>query len=841
MKFLHKLKSIWGNIQDRLMPICKKAYSVLVVLWKKIQNKTLEIFGKTSDNIESENLKEGTSNFLKNAAVYLKNGAEKMKELITKLINRIKARSVARKEKKRLNPKKKSVGRTIGMVVAGLLAAIVVIGSVAVAAVMIIVTRQVNAEGEIDLEDLSLNYATILFTGTEEEPTEYDRIYSAENRTWVDFANIPEYVRYAFIDLEDQNFENHSGVDWKRTFGAALNEVFSFLPSRQGGSTITQQLIKNVTMDNEVHWTRKVREIIRALNLEKRYSKDEIIEAYLNTISLGNNTAGIKSAAYYYFGKEPMELTVAETASIAALTSMPVYYDPYMNPENNANQRKYVLDRMLENGHITMEQYDAAVVEEVVFKDKSLNTAVTSEIKSYFTDTVIDEVISDLMTEKGYTYERAEQLVNSGGLQIYTTVDTRIQDSVEKKYLDDKTFTVGSTKDLPQSAFIVLDKSGAIKGIVGGRGEKTQNRGLNRATSSQRQPGSSMKPISVYMPLIEAGLINWSTVIEDAPVVGKYDEDPKKSTAYPVNVYKGYLGNMTVCEAVQRSTNTVAMKLCRQFSAQSAFDFLTQKLGLNLVASDNRGGKIYSDINDASMSLGALTAGVTPLEMASAYLPIMNGGVYIEPHSYTKVYDSKGNLLLEKNPYSEQVVSLNTAVVTNNLLQQTVYGPYGTASMAAISGVPVAGKTGTTDDYHDRWFIGMTPEYLGAVWIGYDIAKEIDVYRISNPCRIWRTVMTEVIKGVKMGAYPVSKEVIKMAYCTKTGLLAGDSCASTAVGYYDSTKLPAKCIGGCVTAPAPEQPSKDESSAPTDESKPAEESKPNEESSEAKDETSSAA
>ena len=408
-----------------------------------------------------------------------------------------------------------------------------------------------------------------------------------------------------------------------------------------------------------------------------------------------------------------------------------------MNPENNAAQRKYVIERMLENGHITAEQYEAALVEEVVFKDKSLNSAATSEIKSYFTDTVIDEVIADLMTEKGYTYERAENLVNSGGLQIYTTIDTRIQNIIEQKYLDNKTFTVGSVANLPQSAFIVLDKNGAIKGIVGGRGEKVQNRGLNRATSSKRQPGSSLKPLSVYMPLIDAGKINWSTIFKDSPVVGTYDPDSENNTAYPVNVYKGYLGNMTVCEAVQRSTNTVAMKLCRDFTAQKAFDFLTQKLGLNLVASDNKGGKIYSDINDASMSLGALTNGVTPLEMAAGYLPIMNGGVYTEPHSYTKVYDSKGNLLLDKAPYSEQVVSLNTAVITNQLLQQTVYGPHGTAGMASFPGVTVAGKTGTTDDYHDRWFIGMTPEYLGAVWIGYDIAKEIDVYRISNPCRIW--------------------------------------------------------------------------------------------------------
>lgn len=819
MEILHKIKDIWNKVKALVKPYSKKAVEFLKISAKKVGDFCRKLYFK----VMSEEIRKKISAFCK---VVLEKGR--------KLLAKVKAYFIMRKEKKKSKPKKKSVGRTIGMVVLSLFLVMVVIASSAVAAVMIVVTRQINEEGEIDLNDISLNYATILFSGTEEEPVEYERIYSAENRTWVDFSEIPEYVRYAFIDLEDQNFENHRGVDWKRTIGAALNEVFSFLPNRQGGSTITQQLIKNVTMDNEVHWTRKVREIVRALNLEKRYSKDEIIEAYLNTISLGNNTAGIKSAANYYFGKEPKELTVAETASIAALTSMPVYYDPYMNPENNAAQRKYVIERMLENGHITAEQYDAALVEEVVFKDKSLNSAVTSEIKSYFTDTVIDEVINDLMTEKGYTYERAEKLVNSGGLQIYTTIDTRIQNIIEQKYLDNKTFTVGSVANLPQSAFIVLDKNGAIKGIVGGRGEKVQNRGLNRATSSKRQPGSSLKPLSVYMPLIDAGKINWSTIIKDSPVVGTYDPDSENNTAYPVNVYKGYLGNMTVCEAVQRSTNTVAMKLCRDYTAQKSFDFLTQKLGLNLVASDNKGGKIYSDINDASMSLGALTNGVTPLEMAAGYLPIMNGGVYTEPHSYTKVYDSKGNLLLDKAPYSEQVVSLNTAVVTNQLLQQTVYGPHGTAGMASIPGVTVAGKTGTTDDYHDRWFIGMTPEYLGAVWIGYDIAKEIDVYRISNPCRIWRTVMTDVMKGVKTEGYPVSKEVIRMSYCVHSGLLKGDNCTETAVGYYDTTKYPGRCNGSCLSVTNPEPP-KDESSSgssdsseTTESSTPAETSKPTE-------------
>lgn len=717
---------------------------------------------------------------------FLKNGVVKMKEKMTKLS---KSSSSKDKKPKKTKKKGKKVWKVIGIVCLSLFAAVIVIGSVAVSAVLVMINRQVNAEGEIDLGDLSLNYATVIYAKSGDEWVEYDRVYSAENRTWVDFADIPAHVRYAFIDVEDQNFEKHRGVDWKRTIAATLNQIFDFMPSRQGGSTITQQLVKNLTSDDEISWQRKAREIVRALNLEKRYSKDEIIEAYLNTISLGNNTAGIRSAADFYFGKEPKDLTIAEAASIAALTSMPTYYDPYLNPQNNAVQREYVLSQMLKNGHITQDQYNTAVAEELVFKDKSLNNAVTADVKSYFTDTVIDELIADLVNEKGYSYERAERLVNSGGLQIYTTIDTRIQDAVEQKYLDDKSFTVGSTKDLPQSAFVVLDKNGAIKGIVGGRGEKTQNRGLNRATSSLRQPGSSMKPISVYMPMIEAGMIDWSSIVEDAPVTGEYDEeDPKNSTAYPINVYKGYLGNMTVCEAVQRSTNTIAMKLCLRFTPKSSYEFVTQKLHLKLVR---------EDINGAAMSLGALSKGVSPLQMAAAYLPIMNGGVYYEPHSYLTVYDNKGDLLIEKNPYSEQVVSQMTASLTNLLLQQTVYGPHGTATNAAIPGVKIAGKTGTTDNYHDRWFIGMTPEYLGAVWIGYDTAKEIDVYRISNPARLWRLVMTEVVKDVKMGDYPISKEVVKMKYCTETGLLASDECVSTLVGYYDSSKLPGKCPGGC--------------------------------------------
>lgn len=735
--------------------------------------------------------------------VYITGLLEKIKNCVNELRNRMMAKKNV-SSKKIKKDKNRSTGKTVGMVLLSLFAAVVVIGSVAVCALMIMINNEVNADGEIDLSELSLNYATILYSGSEEEPVEYDRIHSAENRTWVDFNDIPEYVRYAFVDVEDERFETHSGVDWKRTIFAALNQIFHISANRQGGSTITQQLVKNITQDDEIHWTRKAREIVRALNLEKNYTKDEILEAYLNTIALGNNTAGIKSASDYYFGKTPMELTLAEAATIAAMTSMPVYYDPYLHPDNNATQREYVLSKMLEFGHITQEQYDAAVAEEIVLRTQHGTQATQGDIKSYFTDTVIEEVINDLVETKGYSYSRAESLVNSGGLQIYTTVDTRIQTILETKYLDDTLFTVGSTADLPQSAFLILDPNGAVKGVVGGRGQKTENRGLNRAIYTERSPGSSLKPLSVYMPMVEAGLINWSTIVEDSPVTGVYSEDASKSTAYPVNVYKGYYGNMTVTEAVQRSTNTIAMKLCIRYTPKAAFDFLTDKLGFTLIESDKRDGRVVSDVTEASMSLGALTDGATLLELSAGYLPIMNGGTYYEPHVYTKVYDNKGNLLLDKTPYSEQVVSAETAQIVNRLLSEVVYGRHGTAQMASLGGnIPVVGKTGTTDDYYDRLFIGMTPNYLGAVWIGYDVPKSIDVYRISNPCRVWRNIMSEVMNGVTVGSFPVSKNVVQMRYCTSSGLLAGDNCTSVGVGYYNSANLPGKC-SSC--SPAVESP-----------------------------------
>ena len=761
--FVKLMKTIWQKIKIYIPKFCSLILYWAATAWEFVKNFVFKLREKSMSNKNSDSKKKNT-------------------------------------KKKKTTPLK-----IVGRVILSLFAAMVIIGSVVVSVLIIKINNEVNADGEIDLSELSLNYATIVYSGTEENPVEYDRIYSAENRTWVDYNDIPLHIRYAFIDVEDERFEVHSGVDWKRTAFAALNQIFHISENRQGGSTITQQLIKNITHDDEVHWTRKAREIVRALNLEKNYTKDEILEAYLNTIALGNNTAGIKSAADFYFGKEPKELTLAETATIAALTSMPYYYDPYYYPERNATQREYVLSKMLEFGHITQAQYDAAVAEEIVLKDKAESQQKVSNITSYFTDTVIEEVINDLVETKGYSYQRAENLVNAGGLQIYTTVDTRIQNILENKYLDDLNFTVGSTADLPQSAFVVLDKTGVVRGIVGGRGQKVENRGLNRAAYTKRQPGSSLKPLSVYMPMIEANMINWSTIVEDSPITG---EPPNE---YPVNVYSGYYGNMTVTEAVQRSTNTIAMKLCNRFTPKASYDFLTTKLGFtSLVESDKRNGKVVSDINPASMSLGALTDGATLLEMAAGYVPIMNGGTYYEPSVYTKVYDSKGKLLLEKKPYSEQVVSAETAYITNRLLYEVIYGPNGTASNASMGGgIPVIGKTGTTENYHDRLFVGMTPNYLGAVWIGYDQPRPVDVYRISNPARLWRLVMKDVMAGVKVDAFPVSKSVVRMEYCAETGLLAGEGCSEKLVGYYKSSSLPGVCSGSCSS-----------SSPPSDESKP---------------------
>lgn len=656
----------------------------------------------------------------------------------------------------------------------------------------------VDVDSGVNPRALKLDYTSIVYATDPEtgESYELQRLFSGENRVWVGLEEIPDHVQKAAIAAEDKRFESHHGVDWRRTIFSAVNELLRFRDNRQGGSTITQQLIKNITKEDEVRIERKIKEIFSALNLEKKYSKDEILEAYLNTIHLGNNTNGVQAAANLYFDKDVKDLTLAEAASIIAITQYPVYYNPFSYPENNKVRQEYILNEMLKAKFISQEEYEQAVAEELVFQEEKYYETITAT-NSWFVDTVIEELIVDFTREFGWSRSYAVQQILSGGYQIYTTYDKNVQPKLEEIYKNDRdNLPKVRNKEQPESAFVVLGYDGSIKGIVGGRGEKTGSRSYNRATMSKRSPGSTIKPIGLYTLSIQQGLINWSTIISDEPFLDNTPDDGIDKPNWPVNYYTGYRGDMTVDRAIQLSCNTVAVKVCSEITFESVFDFMKSRLGMtSLVDRKVINGRVFTDNALAPMSLGSLTDGVSVLEMAAAYQIFGNGGIYCPPHSYTEVYTVDGDLFYTKEVTPVRAITEETASVMNLLLQNVV--SLGTGTPAYFSSeIATAGKTGTTSDNKDLWYVGLTPYYVGAVWMGFDEQKTISYNSPYPPPAIWKTVMKAVHEDLPAKSFPIARGVVAMEYCEDTGLLAGSRCKNVSTGYYLQSNIPEQCRHG---------------------------------------------
>lgn len=698
----------------------------------------------------------------------------------------------------------KAVLAVLGRVFSTIMLVGVITGCIVATVLSVYILRLVNTEDVIDLRNYKQNYTSIIYAEDPEtsETYELQRLVGSENRIWVGIEKIPEHTKQAVIAIEDKRFDGkvdkaHSGVDWYRTVGVTVRYLTG--QSQQGGSTITQQLIKNITGEDDVTIPRKVQEIFRAINLEKVYSKDDVLEAYLNTISLGNNTNGVQAASNLYFGKDVSELTLAESACIASITKNPTAFNPFTQKGsvNNRERRDYVLFEMRDQQRITEEEYQQALKESetLTFKREEAMQQYGST-QSYFVDHLIEEVIADLMDRKGLTRAQATNKIYSGGYRIYSTVDPRIQTILEEKYLDDATFSYVTNKEPPQSAMVIMDTHGRILGIAGGRGQKVSDRVFNYATMAKRQPGSAIKPISVYAQAIEYGVVNYSSIIEDSPMTEVKDGDSVLS-AWPVNHYRSYLGNMTVVTALQRSTNTVATKVCEMLTPRRCFDFLKNKLGITtLVEAREVDGQIKTDVGLAQLALGSLTDGVTVLEMTGAYQIFANGGTYTKPYSYTRVLDAAtGEVVLENKQVVNRVINEDTAYIMNRLMYQVANAAPGTGTGARVQGAEVIGKTGTSDKDYNQWFMGATPNYVAGVWIGFDRNKTVSY--TGNPYpppNVWKRVMQEVVKlDENSGSFPVSSGVVQRAYCTETGELATTLCPSTAVGYYKANSLPNTC------------------------------------------------
>ncbi|HWP50688.1 MAG TPA: transglycosylase domain-containing protein [Clostridia bacterium] len=677
----------------------------------------------------------------------------------------------------------------------------IITGCIVASVLTVYVLNTLDASDRVELDNVKMSFTTIIYAKKEDsdEYFEMQRVQNNENRIWIDYSDIPQSLKDAAVAVEDKRFWSHSGIDIKRTVAAVVNYANPFAQDMFGGSTITQQVIKNVTNDNEFDVGRKVREIFRAINLEKNYSKEQILEVYLNTIALGNGQNGVQSASNLYFGKNVSDLTAAESASLIAITQNPTKWNPFSNPEDNHTRQLMILGMMKEQTHpdgtpmLTDEEYEAAISQEMVFK-KDEYVQKLDTVQNWFIDTVYDEVRKDLVEKAGYTESGAKEALRTGGFRIYTTVDAEMQDYLEEKYLNPETFPTIRNKEYPESAFVILDFNGEIKAIVGSNREKTGALVFNRATSAVRHPGSTIKPLASYSLALEYGMINWSMIWEDSPI--QLDpEDPE--SLYPKNFYNSYKGPITITEAIQRSANTIPVKLVQMLSPRTSFNFLRDSLGFkNLVESEAKNGKVYTDVALAPMALGALTNGVTPLEMAGAYQIFGNGGLYTAPHSYTKVIDSEGNIILENKAVPKRVISQETATIMNKLLQRVTAAAPGTGTNAHFPGsdMPIAGKTGTSDNDYNEWFIGVTPYYVGVCYLGYDEMENINYsgYYYPPPL-IYRNVMAPIHANLPVIGFTDSPNVVERTYCTESGLLASDKCTSTAVGWYRLDALPEVC------------------------------------------------
>ncbi len=709
--------------------------------------------------------------------------------------------------KKTKTPSKKrsgKTGRAFGKIAITLVLVGIITVSLVVGAVGIYVTGFVDDEIEFDLNNLQLAYTSLVYAKDDDGKwMEVADLHGGENRVWKDYTEFSPYLADAIVSLEDKRFYDHEGVDWKRTFGALVNTVINIYGQREGGSSITQQLVKNLTKDDEISAARKVQEIMRARKVEADYTKSTILECYINTVHFGNGCDGIETASYYYFGKDAADLSLLECASLAATIQTPNTKNPIDGPEANKKRRETCLSLMLEEEYITQEEYDAAMKEELKLVDHSQKAEEDKQeeeekqINSYFIDTLIEDVIADLMVAKECTYSEAESMIYSGGYRIYSSLQPSVQEALEETFENEENFPKNSEGIRAQSAQTIMDYTGHIVAIAGGIGEKTSDRSLNRAYQSTRQPGSSIKPLAVYAPGIEYNMLTYSSQIYDFHVKlpgGGY---------YPKAAGSG--NYVTTQKAIQSSLNSPAVRVCNQLSPAKSFEFLKKRFGITTIVESekNEEGKVISDINLSAMALGGMAHGVTVTEMTAAYATFGNLGMYYEPSTYYAVYDTFGNLVLKHQETGAQVITPATANVMNRLMQTVVSGGTGGA---ASTGWPTFGKTGTTDNKHDCWFAGGNPYYVSVVWCGYD--TDHDLPGGANPTpTIWKKTMKNVMENKERCDFNQAGDVVKYSYCKESGGIATSDCPETADGYYKKNYAPRCTIHNGTISSSSKQPS----------------------------------
>ena len=722
----------------------------------------------------------------------------------------------AQERVRNMTPQQKNGWRKAGRIIGTLLLVFVVTLTIFSGIFMAYINSTMRGKVEVYLDEFETKVSTELYSQDPDtgEWVMYQTLYlNSENRIWTDLEDIPKYLQEAAIAIEDKRFEKHHGVDWKGTTRAIVYTLFG--KNVQGGSTITQQLVKNVTGDNEVTVKRKITEIYRALELEKRYEKDEILEAYLNEVFFGQSCYGVVTASRMYFNKDVSDLTLAECASLMGITNNPSMYDPTLSSwtrENNRERQLTILGAMLEQEKISQEEYDEAKAEDIVFsngftisgkyvgsdgtatdpepEEPSTDDAESPEdeeeptIKgrySWFTEAMIGDVADALVEKYGITdkvrdngttytaYEQAWDMVHGKGYKIYTTQNPKYQKIAEDvcydlsniPYTSSYTNSAGEqVEDQLQIALTIVDPTnGYVVAMIGGAGEKQADRVWNWAVNA-RQCGSAIKPLSTYAPALDDGTINGASVIDDYPMLLNGD-------VWPRNDNWRYQGLMPLHLALRQSLNTCAVRTNLAYGVDRSYEFLVNKLGFeNLTYTDSQ--------QVGNMALGGFEKGVTTEEMAAGFATFVNEGVYTKPRTFVRVEDANGNVILENEAKSTVAMKNTTAALMNSLLQEASL--QGTGYQAQFPGMHIAGKTGSTNSNKDRYFAGYTPYYSCAVWAGYEHNQRI--VASGNPCAvIFQKVMKAIHEELPDKDFFSCAGLTSVAVCADSGMLASENCA----------------------------------------------------------------
>ena len=605
---------------------------------------------------------------------------------------------------------------------------------------------------------------------------------SERKKIKVENKDMPENLKDAYVSIEDERYYKHHGVDIRRTGSAIINYVIHLGNSSFGGSTITQQLVKNLTGDNSGSISRKVKEWWKAYLLECYFSKEEILDMYLNIIYVGPNIYGVGAGSQYYFSKDVQNLTLAECAFLAGINHSPNSYNPFDdetdNTEKITNRTITVLDKMLELEYITEEEYNIAVSE--VKNGLNFNQGeveANDGIYSYHTDALITEITQDIADKKNITEDFATNYLYLGGLTINSTQNSSVQDETESEF-NKRQYHIASREggDPAQAAMVIIDhKTGQVVACVGGLGEKDTARGLNRATQSTRQTGSSIKPLAVLAPGIDKKKFTAATIYADVETTFEGDYSP-------VN-YDEYLGEITVRRAVESSQNIPFVEMIKQVGVKTSISYL-KDMGMTTLTEKDE---------SLSLALGGLDKGITPLEMAAGYATIANDGVYIEPTFYTEITNQSGKTIAKANPESHRVFSEQVAYILKEILTQPVKGANGTATYCSISGMDVAAKTGTTDENYDRWLCGFTPYYTAATWFGYDQNETIYFNRQNPAGIIWANVMRNIHSGLDNATFEKPSWIQTETICADSGCIANSGCTNTYEEYFLWGTKPDNC------------------------------------------------